>query len=66
LFSFGIATKTGPNEKILKNSRMSLTLIGHGTTSVKPPTAILKEIKPKDNTSTRKTIIKVNLSILIL
>lgn len=45
---------------------MSLTLIGHGTTSVKPPTAILKEIKPKDNTSTRKTIIKVNLSILIL
>jgi len=59
LFSFGVATKTGPNEKILDNSRMSLTLIGYGKTSVKPPTATLKEIKPKDNTSTRKTIIKV-------
>ncbi|XP_060847112.1 saccharopine dehydrogenase-like oxidoreductase [Rhopalosiphum padi] len=43
-FSFGIATKTGPNEKLLENSRMSLTLIGQGTTS---------------NTSTRQTVIKV-------
>ncbi|XP_060859268.1 saccharopine dehydrogenase-like oxidoreductase [Metopolophium dirhodum] len=59
LFSFGIATKTGPNEKILENSRMSLTLIGHGTTCVKPPSAILKKITHKDNTTTRKTIVKV-------
>ncbi|CAI6359211.1 unnamed protein product [Macrosiphum euphorbiae] len=59
LFSFGIATRTGPNEKILENSRMTLTLIGHGTTSVKPPSAILKKITNKDNTTTRKTIVKV-------
>lgn len=59
LFSFGIATKTGPNEKILENSRMSLTLIGHGTTSVKPPSDILKEITHRDNTTKRTTIIKV-------
>lgn len=59
MFSFGVASKTGPNEKLLENSRMSLTLIGHGTTSVIPPTANIKEIPHKDNTTTRKTIIKV-------
>uniref|UniRef100_A0A2S2P170 Saccharopine dehydrogenase-like oxidoreductase n=2 Tax=Schizaphis graminum TaxID=13262 RepID=A0A2S2P170_SCHGA len=58
-FSFGIATKTGPNEKLLENSRMSLTLIGQGTTSVKHSTVNLKEITYKDNTSTRQTVIKV-------
>ncbi|CAH1731636.1 saccharopine dehydrogenase-like oxidoreductase [Aphis gossypii] len=57
--SFGIATETGPNEKLLENSRMSLTLIGHGTTSEKPPTANLKDITHKDNTYKRQTIIKV-------
>ncbi|KAL5238649.1 hypothetical protein ACI65C_006059 [Semiaphis heraclei] len=59
LFSFGVATKTGPNKKILDNSRMSLTVIGYGKTSAKPPTTIFKEIKHKANTSLRKTIIKV-------
>ncbi|XP_026817220.1 saccharopine dehydrogenase-like oxidoreductase [Rhopalosiphum maidis] len=58
-FSFGIATKTGPNEKLLENSRMSLTLIGQGTTSVKHPTVNLKKITYKHNTSTRQTVIKV-------
>ncbi|XP_025198349.1 saccharopine dehydrogenase-like oxidoreductase [Melanaphis sacchari] len=57
--SLGMATKTGPNENILKNSRMSLTLIGHGTTSVKPPIENLKKTTYKDNTTTRQTIIKV-------
>jgi len=66
LFSFGIATKTGPNEKILENSRMSLTLIGYGTTCVKPPSAVLKKITHKDNTTTRKTIVKVIFLIIIV
>lgn len=60
LFSFGTASITGPDEKIMENSRMCLTLIGHGTTSVNPPTSNLKKITHKDNTSIRKTIIKVN------
>lgn len=66
LFSFGVATKTGPNKKILDNSRMSLTVIGYGKTSAKPPTTIFKEIKHKANTSLRKTIIKVIFLNIIL
>jgi len=39
---------------------MSLTLIGRGKTSEKPPTANLKDITYKVNTYTRQTIIKVS------
>ncbi|CAI6356855.1 unnamed protein product [Macrosiphum euphorbiae] len=59
LFTFGVASKTGPNEKKLENSHMTLTLIGHGTTSAHPPNDNLKEITLKDNIATRTTIIKV-------
>jgi len=55
----GLVSNIGPNEKMRENSCMSLTLIGEGTTSVNPSNANLKEITHKDNTTTRKTIIKV-------
>lgn len=54
----GIATKTGPNTKIMENSRLSLTLIGYGSTSVNPLTNILKKTISKNN-SIRKTVVKV-------
>ncbi|XP_060860300.1 saccharopine dehydrogenase-like oxidoreductase [Metopolophium dirhodum] len=59
LFSMGVASKTGPNKTTMEMSRMSLTLIGHGTTSANPSKDNLKEIAHKDNTATRTTIIKV-------
>lgn len=55
----GLASKIGPNEKMMENSRMSLTLIGQGTTSVNPSNANLKEITHENNTTTRQTIVKV-------
>jgi len=55
----GVASKAGPNETKMKNSRMLLTLIGHGTTSANPSNDNLKEISHKDNIATRTTIIKV-------
>lgn len=59
MFTFGAVSKTGPKEEIMQNSRMTLTLIGHGLTSVKPYTSDLKEMSHRVN-NTRKTIIKVN------
>ncbi|XP_008179776.1 saccharopine dehydrogenase-like oxidoreductase [Acyrthosiphon pisum] len=58
-FSLGVASNTGPNEKKMENSHMSLTLIGRGTTSANPPNDNLKEIAHKDNIAARTTIIKV-------
>lgn len=56
----GVASKTGPHKQKLESSRMSLTLIGHGTTSAKPYDANnQKEIADKDNIATRTTILKV-------
>jgi len=59
IFSLGVASKTGPHDKKLESSRMSLTLIGHGTTSANPPNANLKGNAHKDNIATRTTIVKV-------
>lgn len=58
LFTLGAVSKTGPKEEIMQNSRMTLTLIGYGSTSVKPHTTNPKEISHRLN-NTRKTIIKV-------
>ncbi|XP_050438087.1 saccharopine dehydrogenase-like oxidoreductase [Adelges cooleyi] len=43
LFSLGVVSNQGPTERIMENSRMSLTLIGRGTTSI-------------DNTNSKKDI----------
>ncbi|VVC37547.1 Hypothetical protein CINCED_3A024175 [Cinara cedri] len=53
IFSFGIATKTGPNEKLMENGRMLLTLIGYGSVSIQSETNI-NEIKH----GVKKTIVK--------
>lgn len=57
----GVATKTGPNEIIMNNSRLTLTVIGYGSTA-KQHNTNLKKTKNKDD-CTRKTIIKVMLII---
>lgn len=54
MFSFGIASKTGPNDEVMENSRISLTLIGYGSTSIQSTTNS-NEIKH----GARKTIVKV-------
>lgn len=54
----GIATKTGPKTKIMENSRLSLTLVGYGSTSVNPLTNIPKTARYINN-ATRKTVVKV-------
>lgn len=59
LFSLGMATKTGPNKKIMKNSRLSLTLIGYGSTSVKSPTILNSDESNYSKMNFRKTIMKV-------
>lgn len=59
-FSLGFATKTGPTEKIMKNSRMSLTIIGHGLTSVQPITFnAIDIINGKTQNNKRTTTVKV-------
>lgn len=51
-------SKTGPNKEVMQNSRLSLTLIGLGSTNVKPHIIDPKEISHRVN-NTRKTIVKV-------
>lgn len=54
LFSFGIATKTGPNKKVMENGRMLLTFIGYGSTTIQSTTN-----SNKIKHGARKTIVKV-------
>lgn len=56
-----MATKTGPDEKLMENSRLSLTLIGYGSTSVKHSLDQTTENKSINNNCTRKTAVKVIL-----
>lgn len=53
-----MATKTGPKAQVMENSRLSLTLIGYGLTSVIPLTNIPSAARYKHNI-TRKTVVKV-------
>lgn len=58
----GIATGTGPNEKVMQNSRLSLTVIGYGLAAVQPI-----KIEPKNQVDIiKKTVVKVIFTTYII